>query len=187
MAIPSLAGGGRPWLGRMLLVATACVTSCAGELPVEDSTDVEVTALDLIGLRVDSLALVSLGDSSPDPLRFPGSGPVGLLLFDSDDCLSCISLGRELLTLDRWSRRAGGTAMGVVQSGDLETVRRYIQRNSIRVKVTLADGALLGDAPHPAVVILSPDGTIITVLDRGDWRSEDRPLAKFLTAIEWER
>jgi len=187
MAHPAIDQTGSKWFGRLVICTLLLSLGCADSSHVvvgETNSAMTFSGLDLIGLRVDSLPLRSLQVDSAVVVRFPQPGPVGLLLFDAEDCLSCVSLSRELLVLDRWVRERAGRSLGVVVGGDPAIALEYAVKHSIRAPITRTTGHLLQQAPHPVVVIMSSNGTILTVFDRRDWRTEDRPLHVFLRALD---
>lgn len=169
----------------LVLLGTACSSSdrSSQSAPTVENFRRQVA---ITGARLDSVALIAL-NGSPSVIVFPAAGPTILFVFDEEDCLSCINLPYEAWQAESWVRARGGRVLGVVATRDLQIPSAYARRTRLPFSLLADTGEwsqqVFGMGAHPMMVLLAPDGTILSTALRTQRLTEERLIGRFLAAF----
>jgi hypothetical protein len=127
-------------------------------------------AVDPVGVGLSAAIWTDAAGRSV-PVEFAGHGPTALIVLDESDCFSCLDVVPDAWRLERWLRARGGRVLGVVVTREMAVLRDYARRTRLPFEL-LADTAgwtesRLGSGVHPALLLISSDGTVLTRLGLG--------------------
>lgn len=169
------------------------VYGCAAERAREGRSDSPGVAewsktLEVVGTKLTEARLVSLTDSNEVHVSFPASGPVGLLLFHAEDCFSCSRLPAEAWDLSRWMQNRGGRVLVIVVASSAAAIgdypARYRMPGGFYLDSTGWASRHFGTAVHPLVALISPTGTVASVMSRTPASADRYPLSQVLEELE---
>lgn len=174
------------------LFSLSCSSPSSGvgseaDRPTAEEFEAAARMVSAAGMVVDGIHLPAL-DAPITTISFPQPGPIAIALFHEKDCLTCANLVADAWELKRWVTRRGGKVIGVVVASHLEIVRTYIaeQRLPFTVLVDSAGWAQrnFGLVVHPTVLIIAPNGVVISIFQRTPSVVDRRPIAQILQSID---
>jgi peroxiredoxin len=171
----------------LVALGVGCISPADREPQAVADTERFQQQIAITGARLDSVELVDV-QGVKNTLRFAFSGPTVLVLFDEQDCLSCVNLAYEAWQADRWARQRNGRVVGIVTSQTLSLPTEYVRRTrlpfTLLVDTTGWSRRTFGMAAHPIMAFVSAEGTVMSTVLRTPRLTEQRLIPQFLSLLD---
>lgn len=175
----------KPALGRGALLVL-CVGACARPVGTEATPAGMIAS---IGSKLNDVTLKNrLGE--PRQVEFTGNGPTVLFALTSADCASCANIQPEAWEVARRFANTTGQVITVIEASEISPeVDRYLRTTRLPGEVLIDDQMWLRNSftmsVHPLAVLVSPDGTVLSILLRNSRTTLQTPMHAFLDS--WNR